>query len=214
MLRFKIFGIPVEIHPLFWLIAAVIGHALATGGPGLIGPKFVVAVAAVIVSIIGHELGHALAYRHFGGYPSIALVGLGGLTSSSGHYDRGKTIAITAAGPAVSVLLAGVALAAWFAMGMPRPTNLGVFGLRVIYFINFYWAVLNLLPVYPLDGGIILGAILGPRRQRATWMTGLIVGGLVTLYAIVRIQPWLALIFGMLTYANWRRLQGKPSPMF
>ncbi len=214
MFRFKLFGIPVEVHWLFWLIAAVIGHSLASSGAGLVGPKLVVAVAVVFVSIVGHELGHALMYRRFGGYPSIALIGFGGLTSSSGHYDRGKTILITAAGPAASLAMAGLGFAGLVAVGAVDVSPLLRFGMWVLMVINIFWSILNLLPVYPLDGGQILGALLGPQRFRATAMTGVVIGAVVTLYALSTGSLWLALIFGALTYSNWQRSQGKRPTMF
>jgi Zn-dependent protease len=215
MLRFKLFGIPVEVHWFFWLIAAIIGHSFAAAGPGLVGPRLIVAVAMVFVSILAHELGHALMYRRYGGYPSIALYTMGGLTSSSGHFDRRRTILITAAGPALSLLLAALAFGAALAAGVLGAGALATFGLYVLMVINIFWSILNLLPVYPLDGGQILDAALGPQRRRATALTGVVIGGIVTLYALLPpTNLWLAMIFGALTYSNWQLSQGKRPTMF
>src|SRR5471032_1376710 len=95
MLRFRLGPIPVEVHPSHLLIAAVLGfsglsghdplrwpgRALASGEP-LVHLTAVVSVvsiwvAIVFLSVLIHELGHALVSLAFHYRPSIQLVGLG-----------------------------------------------------------------------------------------------------------------------------------------
>ena len=73
-LHFKLLGMPIRIHPLFWLIAVILGAN--SGG----ATEVLIWVAAVLVSILIHELGHALVIRAFGFHPWIVLYGIGGLT--------------------------------------------------------------------------------------------------------------------------------------
>ncbi len=82
MLTFPILRIPVTIRPSFLLIAVLIGL-------GVGDPVFVVAWALVVfVSIVIHELGHALTARGFGAEVTIELNGVGGLTRWRGAGER------------------------------------------------------------------------------------------------------------------------------
>src|SRR5262245_9258768 len=71
----KIFGIPVSVKPTFFLVMALLGYNQRQE------PAMLIAwVAVVFVSVLLHELGHALTAKAFGGVPAIELYGLGGLT--------------------------------------------------------------------------------------------------------------------------------------
>ena len=72
-LRFSIAGIPVRVHPLFWLIALLLGSS----GDLL---QIVIWIFVVFVSIVVHELGHAFALRWYGLRSQILLHFSGGLT--------------------------------------------------------------------------------------------------------------------------------------
>lgn len=181
-LRFGLFGFPVRIHPMFWLVSVLLGPL------GNMPPVYsFLWVAAVLVGIVVHELGHALAMRQYGFWPSIVLYGFGGLTSygpaSSGSRRPGPwgQIFISAAGPGAGFLLAGGLVGAIFLAGygdylrfygpirflqvVPEMlVNRAWLESRVIYgveFLNFlmqisvYWGLFNLLPIFPLDGGQI-----------------------------------------------------------
>ena len=81
-LRFRLFRTHVRIHPLFWLIAVMLGwgythlHRPATGN--IVG-DLALWVGCVFVSILVHEFGHALTGRLFGSHAHIVLYGFGGL---------------------------------------------------------------------------------------------------------------------------------------
>ncbi|MBK6647729.1 MAG: hypothetical protein IPG44_18635 [Anaerolineales bacterium] len=59
-LQFSIAGIPVRVHPLFWVIALLLG---SNSGHSLM---VVVWIIVVFISILIHELGHAFAFRRYG----------------------------------------------------------------------------------------------------------------------------------------------------
>jgi stage IV sporulation protein FB len=61
-LRFTALGVPVRVHPLFWLVSIIFAVQLPP-------PLAVIWVGVVFVSIFIHELGHALTIRAFGWYP-------------------------------------------------------------------------------------------------------------------------------------------------
>ena len=101
-LQFSIAGIPVRVHPLFWLIAILFGSS----GNLLFLPVW---VFVVFTSILIHELGHAFAFRRFGQRSHIVLHFGGGLTIpesvawgggwASVALSRGQEIFISLAGP-------------------------------------------------------------------------------------------------------------------
>ena len=73
-LKFGLFGIPVRIHPLFWLIGILLGLDTLRAGP-----EFLMAwLLVLLVSILVHELGHASVAKYFGFRPHIVLHSLGG----------------------------------------------------------------------------------------------------------------------------------------
>src|SRR5262244_1767373 len=98
----RLFGFPVEINLSFLLLLAVVFIAYG----GLAGVLF---VGLVFTFVLLHELGHALVARRYGVHVSgIELSFFGGaakmvqMPRSANH-----EIAIAAAGPAVSLVLAG-----------------------------------------------------------------------------------------------------------
>src|SRR4051812_375028 len=101
-LRFRLLGIPVRIHPLFWLITLMMGWN---------GPDYQVAliwVACAFVSILVHEYGHGLMARSFGYRPFIILYGMGGLCVSEGERQTPRErLAILLCGPGAGFLLLG-----------------------------------------------------------------------------------------------------------
>ena len=104
-LRFRLLGIPVRIHPLFWLVTVMLGwreyELLAV----------TVWVACVFVSILVHEFGHGLAAKAFDASPSIVLWGLGGLCYSQGdRQSPGQRLAVILCGPGAGFLLLAVVI--------------------------------------------------------------------------------------------------------
>lgn len=166
MIRFNLFGIPVTIQPFFWITLALIGGALGIDSKeGLIYILFF--LAAGFVSILVHELGHALLAVKFGARTEIVLQAFGGYAAYTGaRMTRGQSAMITAGGPLLQMVLGALA---WWALQSLTvlPPNAKLF-LLVLVIISFFWAILNLLPVLPLDGGRLVEAALGPSRIRIT----------------------------------------------
>lgn len=170
MVRFTLFGIPVQVQPFFWITLALIGGALDARSPDAI-LRLGLFVIAGFISILVHELGHALSAKRFGAYSEITLQAFGGYAAYSGvRLSRPQNFLVTAAGPAFQIAL-GVVLLLVMLQKPPINPNAQYF-LQELMVISFFWAILNLLPVLPLDGGQMLNAILGPKRIRITlWVT-------------------------------------------
>ena len=231
--NFTIGGFPVRVHPYFWLLSVLLG---AQQG-GLF--DLLAWVGVVFVSILVHELGHALAMRHFGKAPRIVLHAMGGLAIADSYFhsysNRGRAdtsrnqIIISAAGPAAGFLLAGLVIALLYASNRSMPfffgwqfgeglminprTQPGFFVLVWdLLFVNIMWGLMNLFPVYPLDGGQIAREILtavNPHEGiKQSLVLSIVAAAGLALYGLVQWrQPFLALLFGYLAYTSYATLQ-------
>lgn len=192
MIHFTLFGIPVYIRPSFWVVLAIFGGALSINSvEGLIYPALF--VIAGFVAILSHEMGHALVGRRLGGgQQTIVLELFGGLTSSHGmQLTRGGRALMILAGPMMTLLLGIISL--WITWNIVAPVmtahNLTFWDLAISPFtaaaispqlyilsclimIGEWWTILNLLPIYPLDGGQLIAQFI--RSPKKVFMTGFI----------------------------------------
>src|SRR4051794_32591762 len=90
-LNFRVLGIPVRVHPLFWLVTVVLSQSQDI--------RIVLLwTACVFASILVHELGHGLMARNFGGRPSIVLHSMGGLCFSEAERTPWQRLAVILSG--------------------------------------------------------------------------------------------------------------------
>jgi Zn-dependent protease len=234
-LRFSIAGIPVRVHPLFWLIALLFGSS--AGSPA----RLLGWVIAIFVSITIHELGHALALRRFGQESQIILHGMGGLTvpesiSWGGRYasvvvSPNQQIFISLAGPfsgfifaalllALSIPLGGVIIPNFIFGFVPFPYVLFPEGWEILtsffmslLWVNIFWGLINLMPVHPLDGGSVVRYILiqtDPLNGlRTSLWVSVIAGAAVAAAGLLLLQStYMAILFGLLAFQSFQALQG------
>lgn len=165
--HFRIAGIPVRIEPIFWLVTVFLAFNLSDAR------LIIIWVGVVLVSILVHELGHALALKAFGQRSSIVLHGFGGVTLSQRRLGKAQSILVSLAGPVAAMALIGLPAYLlresdygqdlWFSYG----GGLGLW--PVIFFavyVNIWWSVANLLPIRPLDGGNVMTELIGIDRAR------------------------------------------------
>ncbi len=171
---FTVFGIRVRAHAsLVVLIALVLLFGFGQGSTAALRVQSVVVLFAVILL---HEFGHCFAARMTGGTAEeILMTPLGGLAMAYARRNPWSQFVTVAGGPLVNVvicLLCGVGL--FFTIGywplgpwsFSRAVDFSPGWLQLSsYFFLFYavsYALLlfNLLPVFPLDGGQLLQAIL------------------------------------------------------
>lgn len=245
-LSFRLAGIPIRIHPFFWLVAVLFSPFLRsiddmrTWLVGLAGW-----IAAWLLSFIIHEMGHALVVKKiFGADPKIVLYGFGGATVYQPFYRRvpnaGGRILISFAGPAAELLAVGALLLilalggchfiftldsfgplpipflypveiVQFIMTPERPIQYGFgwFAYGMIW-MGIFWSILNLLPIYPLDGGQMTRHFcqkISPAGGLAFSLKLSIVCALTMLAFCLREQNFfIAMFFGMFAYANFQEL--------
>jgi Zn-dependent protease len=194
-LRFNIGSIPVVIEPMFWLMALVMGSNQR-------GPDLLLWIGVVFVSVLVHELGHALASRAFGARAKIRLHSFGGLTYPDRKLKRSHEILMTLAGPFAGFALAGVTYGAlyqfpWLALS-PKVATL--FSMTLM--VNIGWGIINLLPVPPLDGGHVALSLGGPRHERSVRILAVVASGLIVAWSLSESAFYRAVLFGMLGYQN------------
>jgi Zn-dependent protease len=158
---FKFSGIQVYLHFSWFLIAAW----QLTRVNGFHSPIFAIyEYLALFGIVLLHEFGHALACRQTGGSADhIVLWPLGGIAFVNPPRRPGAVLWSIAAGPLVNVALLPVFELLWIfanhaGWGNDAPDTLQLIG--DIRAINFGLLIFNMLPVYPLDGGQILQALL------------------------------------------------------
>lgn len=153
----RLFGIPVVAHWSVALIAFFVGVNLY-GYAGVAGAA--VAIAGFAVSILLHELAHALTARHYGvRTTSIELWALGGVARLDRESPTPRADGlIAAAGPAMSTALTGGFIGAFLALESVGGADEIASALGWLGVVNGILAVFNLLPGAPLDGGRILRA--------------------------------------------------------
>ena len=204
-MHFRLFGFPVHVYPLFFVVVALLGARQSDL------MLILVWVAAVFVSILVHELGHASVARAYGLRPSIQLYSMGGVTrfEPQRRLTHRQSIAISLAGPGAGFLLGGIIFIA--SQGAPPDVPFVVDqAVRDLLWVNFGWGLLNLLPILPLDGGNILRSFLqGVRRNpddRLALQISISCGGLLCLVALYYGLVWAGMIAALITYDNYQSL--------
>jgi Zn-dependent protease len=239
-LCFPLLGFPVRIQPFFWLVTILLGRAFWSP------PEMALLwVAGVLLCILLHELGHAVVLRAYGFRPWIVLHGFGGLTihdpgdtwaRQPGPWGQ---ILISAAGPAAGFLLAAVIVAGGLAIGggfrvawwgpasflqvipfvmWPGEWFKAMVFVNILLEVSVLWGLLNLLPIFPLDGGQIAQQIfllVAPRdaMRQSLILSVLVAGTLAGLAAIRWNDLYLAVFFGYLAYSSYTMLRFYGGPM-
>lgn len=159
---FRVAGIEVSLH-WAWLVVALFEIQSRKGSYS--SPLWnALEYGALFVIVTLHEFGHALACRSVGGVADrIVLWPLGGVAFVRPPQRPGAVLWSIAAGPLVNVVLvpALFGLLFWARTQGLRTSSPDLYGLlRATNFVNLGLLIFNLLPIYPLDGGQILRALL------------------------------------------------------
>ncbi len=212
-LRFHLFGIPVRVTPMFWLGTVILGLNALESGP----PFLLMWVVVCFVSILAHEMGHALVARWLGGdVLEAALYLLGGVAVylPGRRHSPGKEILIALAGPAAGFILWGLMVYVFQDPIMsfvekrfdPKVIDLIDYGISRWNFINLIWGLVNLLPVLPLDGGHVLKGVfksMSPfRGDEYARRVSILVGGLAAVYFLMHGKTYAGILFLSLTMSN------------
>ena len=190
----RLAGIDLFLHPSALLLFFFLSDIMPTG------LETIALVVALLGSIVLHELGHALMARRYGiGTADITLYLFGGVA----RLDRMPR----SAGPELLIALAGPAVNFAIVLALAGLTGLADF-LRIRYpefvsvvlTLNLGLGLFNLLPVFPMDGGRVLRAILSHPlgRLRATEiaaMLGRVIAVVAAVYLLTQQNFQAAVLF-------------------
>lgn len=225
MINFTLFRVQVSIHPSLWVMLVLLsglftGFAAGVAGAALFG-------VALFFCLFAHEMGHALVGRMLGGgEPVVYLAWLGGdCCNETARLTRLQGVLMTAAGPLASVCLplvlvwpavSLVAGDAWvgflttlgFALGLVpvglaevSPPMVLLFGVYLVR-ICVWWSLLNLLPVYPLDGGRIMHGLMSSTQNMHR--LSLTFAAILLFFFLALGAWWMVFIMASLAVLNYR----------
>src|SRR5215471_18979425 len=239
---FRLFGIEVRVKFWFWFATLLFCGDLDTRSA-------LIWLAVCFVSILLHEFGHVIAFRMFGTDAYAVLYGFGGLAVPDQRIQGTLSQFVVAiAGPVAGFCLVAVLAATAHAFGagvhigwhmfLPTisawpdisPWNVARFqsnylwyvALNDLLFVNFYWGLVNLLPVYPLDGGRAAQAVFERRDpyngKRTALLVSAIAGAVMTLAGVLEQNIYMVLLFAIFAassaqqFENTRRRSGGSRP--
>jgi Zn-dependent protease len=214
---FKVAGITVLLHWSWFLVAWWEIQQRGAGNRALAWN--VAEYLALFGIVLMHEFGHALACRQVGGKAErIVLWPLGGVAFVSPPPRPGALLWSIAAGPLVNVLLVPVTFGAAALVHHACPPEFvgqAEYFCERLAFINGVLLVFNLLPVYPLDGGQILHALLWfvigrARSLQVSSVVGMLAAaaGFVLAVLYVNHNTWyivLSLFVGWQALSGWKQ---------
>jgi Zn-dependent protease len=228
--RFRLFGVAVRVNFWFWLSTVFLSHARDAA-------TLITWVAVCFFSILVHEFGHVFAFWYFGVESDVVLYGCGGMAIP--HWDMRRRLArvvVSLAGPAAGFCVAGLTAAAVWGTGgsvdfvwhfppaiaaAPAITQSALENQQAWYrtatlindllFVNFYWGLINLMPVYPLDGGQAARAIFEHADpytgRRNSMVLSAAMGMLMAVIGLRSGSLYLTLLFGSLFYSSLRGIE-------
>lgn len=169
----RLFNINIRVHILFLIW---IGFRLFTAKGDW---RFEGAFLAMLFGIVLiHEFGHCFGARSVGGFAeNILMWPLGGLAYAHAPMTPWAQFVTVACGPLVNVIfclisgailattagtLAIFSLSPFHSVGVPAGAPEWFWYIAIFYFVNYWLLALNLLPIYPLDGGQLFQCLLWP----------------------------------------------------
>lgn len=226
MLRFSLFRVPVIIHPSLWIILflfSVLAEKSSTWHLVYISTF----VAAGFISLLVHEMGHALTGKWLGGgKPQVYLEWLGGSCwNPEAQLTRSAGLMMTVAGPLANLLLGAASFAALYWIlgdldlcieclnGTYEQSCIistgGLCLLRNLGVISIFWAAFNLLPIYPLDGGQLCAGLM--QSMRLVLSISIAAAFVMFLVCLV-LGKWVLMFFFIaLAFFNYKRRVLEPN---
>jgi Zn-dependent protease len=198
--HFRLAGIPIRIEPVFLFIAAFWAYQ-----PNLPLKFTLYGVAIVFVSILVHELGHAVLLRAYGQQPAIVLHGFGGFTTHGPGLSKARQILVSLAGAAAALAFLWLPSRHLFEQALHGTSVDKAYIFWMLARVNLWWSIFNLLPVLPLDGGHVSEQLLGWTRSR---QLSVAVAGGGAVWALANHEQFMllfAVLLGAMNFAELRR---------
>jgi len=206
---FTLAGVRVRTSLGFLLLLAYFGYLHQSAGP--IG--ILLTVVTVILTLLIHEFGHAMIARHYGLQPHILLHGWGGLCFHEPAREPRHDALIILGGPLTQIAFAGLVYVVAELAGPITSPYLAYF-IHIFVLYSIFWGLLNLIPIFPLDGGQLLRIGLQrfvkpqARAERLVFQIGIGLSvGVAAIGFLVLSAPILGLFGVLWAFENNRYLQ-------
>lgn len=208
----SIFGTTIRVDLSFLLIVAL---WVASAYDPQQGIQYALLWAPVLfISVLVHELAHAAMIGIFGyGSSEIVLGGIGGVTMNRRQARPWQDVLISLAGPVSSVALSFLVRLIYYNVEYTQRDPMLVVLLPMLIEMNIWWALFNLLPISPLDGGQAVRNFLRMfLRDRlafaiAVWIA-IIVGVAVVVVSIAFLKSiFLAALISWYVFMNYQSWQ-------
>jgi Zn-dependent protease len=241
-INFTLLGFPVRVHPAFFVLPLVLGSGFLSWDGVNAGVVLLVLTIVFFVSILVHELGHAIAMRYYGHSPRILIYWMGGLAIVDGFNVWGgrrslplngfRKVVVSLAGPAFGFALAVLIAVLTYAIGgkvrldttglIPSAIpdlrgsvlagNLAVgIALAIGLWANIFWNVLNLAPVFPLDGGQIARELFVMQEPwngiKYSMVLSIVTAIVIAVFGFQSGHQFLGVFFGFMAWNNYVELQ-------
>ena len=226
MFTVRLLGFNIEIQLTFLILAIFVLGAFSGAGVALW-------IAAAFVSVVIHELGHAVTARAFGGIvDGITIHAMGGVTVWRAPMAMGgfRRFIIAAAGSGSGLILAGVLFALvrtgtfgdlaqraiitpWRValVELDRIGEYAVFFLGAFIWISIVWGLVNWLPIGGLDGSRMLRELLvkflGPRGAFHAAVIGIIAAVIAAVWLFNRGSVFVPLILLLFAFNDFNRVR-------
>lgn len=205
-MKFRFLNIPVFIHPTFWVFLLLFTNILFK--PTI---ESIILGAVMFFSLLVHEYGHALTALYFGAKPSIILEAFGGRAEYNGSGITPKQqFIITLNGPLFESILIFLSYSL-LQSGVFDHSPLIHYLLTVTMRLNILWCLLNLIPIVPLDGGMLLRYMLirkfGAQGRRASILIGLLTSTLLAPYLLFKGLVFFGALLLIMAWQHYMMLQ-------
>jgi Zn-dependent protease len=211
---FQLWGISVYVHWSWALVAYLVLQYRTNLYDSQVWN--VVEYLTLFVIVLLHEFGHALACRQVGGIANeIVLWPLGGIAFVMPPVRPGAWLWSIAAGPLVNVVLVPVTIVLYrvaVSNGWTETNaDLEQF-LSTLVLMNLALLIFNMLPVYPLDGGQILQALLWFVIGRSTSLLvvsviGMVASAAAIAFAVSSRDVWMGVLAAFIALRSWAGFQ-------
>ena len=202
----KIKGIPLRIHPSWFLVFLYFTlsardqfETLLDGQASMWNGWLIGAFTSVLLflSVLLHELAHSFVAMGEGlKVRDITLFFLGGMANLENECQTSKgSLKIAISGPIVSLILAFLMILLSNNLSVSNIIFSNLF--KQVGSLNLLIGVFNLLPIIPLDGGVILKSLIW-------YFTGSKRKGIKVAIASARLISFLSIFIGIFSLLNGR----------
>lgn len=224
-------GIPIRLDFTFIIVPLLFLNRFSAQGGTDMWLEIGAVIIGIFLSVLLHELGHALTARSFGiGVGEVVVGGFYGYARLLPHRTtRSRSVGVLAAGPSANLILF---LALWALLSFPSisemrtiaflgyPETIAPLWLAraagLLALVNLAMFVFNLLPAFPLDGGRIVDQLLSRfvpplTGVRISAVLGMGIGAVIIFFG-VGLGLLLVLIGAFIVLINLGRLRGRRPP--